>query len=178
MKIFYTKIKGLKIIQGNQFTDNRGSLKVTFHKKTMNFEKFIFEYSVISKKNVIRGLHFQYKFKQAKLIYVLKGKVLDVVVDLRKNSPTYGKYYSIILSEKNCKALYIPKGFAHGYYCYDKLNIMYYKLSNDYKPQYESGIKWNDKEIKINWPAGKKILSTKDFNLKSLFFFKNKFKGL
>jgi len=99
-------------------------------------------------------------------------------VDLRKNSKTFGKHYSIILSDKNCKALYVPEGFAHGYYCYDKLNIIYYKLSNYYKPQYESGIKWNDKNIKINWPSSKKIISSKDKNLSDLVFFKNNLKVL
>jgi len=178
MKVLSTKIKNLKVIQQNKFIDNRGFLKITFHNKIINFNKFIFEYSVTSKKNVIRGLHFQYKYQQAKLVYVLKGKILDVVVDLRKNSTTFGKFYSIILSDKNCKALYVPEGFAHGYYCYDKLNIIYYKLSNYYKPQYENGIKWNDKKIKINWPLGKKIISSKDKNLQGLDFFKNKFKSL
>jgi dTDP-4-dehydrorhamnose 3,5-epimerase len=178
MKILNTKIKGLKVIQQNKFVDKRGFLKITFHNKIINFNKFIFEYSVTSKKNVIRGLHFQYKYQQAKLIYVLKGKILDVVVDLRKNSKTFGKHYSIILSDKNCKALYVPEGFAHGYYCYDKLNIIYYKLSNYYKPQYESGIKWNDKNIKINWPSSKKIISSKDKNLSDLVFFKNNLKVL
>ena len=178
MKIFNTKIKDLKIIRHNKFVDNRGFLKITFHNEIININKFVFEYSITSKKNVIRGLHFQYKFQQAKMIYVLKGKILDVVLDLRKNSPTFGKYYSIILSDKNCKALYIPEGFAHGYYCYEKLNIVYYKLSNYYRPQYESGIKWNDKEIKINWPSGKKIISSKDKNLNNLYFFKEKFKAL
>ena len=86
--------------------------------------------------------------------------------------------YSIVLSDKNSKALYVPEGFAHGYYCYDKLNIIYYKLSNYYKPQYESGIKWHDKKIKINWPLGKKIISNKDKNLQGLDFFRNKFKSL
>jgi dTDP-4-dehydrorhamnose 3,5-epimerase len=178
MKILNTKIKDLKIIQHNKFVDNRGFLKITFHNKIINLNKFVFEYAVTAKKKVIRGLHFQYKFQQAKLVYVLKGKILDVVIDLRKNSPTFGKYYSIILSDKNCKALYIPEGFAHGYFCYEKLNIIYYKLSNYYKPQYESGIKWDDKKIKINWPRGKKIISSKDKKLKDLESFKNKFKAL
>ena len=93
MKIFNTRIKNLKIIQHNKFVDNRGFLKITFHNKIINLNKFVFEYSVTSKKNVIRGLHFQFKFQQAKLVYVLKGKILDVVVDLRKNSPTFGKYF-------------------------------------------------------------------------------------
>ncbi len=149
MKIFNTKFKNLKIIQHNKFVDKRGFLKITFNNKTINLNKFLFEYSVTSKKNVIRGLHFQYKFKQAKLIFVLKGKILDVVVDLRKNSPTFGKYFSIILSDKNCKALYVPEGFAHGYFCYENLNIIYYKLSNYYKPQYESGIKCETNYTKL-----------------------------
>ena len=178
MKILNTKIKDLKIIQHNQFVDNRGFLKITFHNKIINLNKFVFEYSVTSKKNVIRGLHFQYKSQQAKLVYVLKGKILDVVVDLRKNSPTFGKYYSIILSDKNCKALYVPEGFAHGYYCYENNNIIYYKLSNYYKSKYEDGIIWNANDVKIKWPNGKKILSRKDLKLKNLKEFIEKHKNL
>ena len=178
MKIFNTKIKDLKIIEQSKFIDSRGFLKITFHNKIINLNKFVFEYAVTSKKNVIRGLHFQYKFQQAKLVYVLKGKILDVVVDLRANSRTFGKYYSIVLSDKNCKALYVPEGFAHGYFCYEKLNIIYYKLSNYYKPQYESGIKWNDKKIQINWPSGENIISSKDKSLKDLKSFINNFKAL
>jgi len=178
MKVFDTKIKDLKIIQNIRFIDNRGFLRITFHNKIVDLNKFLFEYAVTSKKNVIRGLHFQYKYQQAKLVFVLKGKILDVAIDLRKNSSTFGQYYSTILSEKNNKALYIPEGFAHGYFCYEKLNIIYYKLSNYYKPQYESGIRWDDKDIKIIWPSGKKIISSKDKGLKDLNFFKKTFKAL
>ena len=178
MKITKTKFKDLIIIEQENFVDYRGELRVTFHQKNLNVNKFLFEYAVTSKKNVLRGLHFQKKFQQAKLVYVLKGKILDVVIDLRKKSKTFGKYFSIILSDKNKKALYVPEGFAHGYFCYEKLNIIYYKLSNYYKPQYESGIKWDDKKLKITWPRGKKIISSKDKHLKDLEFFKKKFKAL
>jgi len=87
---------------------------------------------------------------------------------LRKKSKTFGKSFSIILSENNCKTLYVPEGFAHGYYCLEKENIIYYRLSDYYNPRFESGIMWNDPEIKINWPKGKKILSKKDKLLKTI----------
>ena len=103
----------------------------------------------MSKKNVLRGFHFQYKFQQAKFVTVLKGKILDCVIDLRKGSKTFGKSYKIELSEENCKSLYIPEGFAHAYYSYADLNIIYYKLSNYYKLKFESGILWNDNFFKI-----------------------------
>ena len=92
------------------------------------------------KKNVLRGFHFQSKFKQSKFVSVIKGKILDVVIDLRKNSKTFGKTFKIILSQKNALSLYIPAGFAHAYYSYDKENIIYYKLDNYYAPKYENGI--------------------------------------
>ena len=122
--------------------------------------------------------NFQKKFQQAKLVYVLKGKILDVVIDLRKKSNTFGEYFSIVLSDKNKKALYIPEGFAHGYYCYENNNIIYYKLSNYYKPEYEDGIIWNANDIKIKWPNGKKILSRKDQKLKNLNAFIENYKSL
>ena len=178
MKIIKTKFKDLIIIKQDKFVDYRGELRITFHQKNLNVNKFLFEYAVTSKKNVIRGLHFQKKFQQAKLVYVLKGKILDVVVDLRKKSKTFGKYFSIVLSDKNKKALYIPEGFAHGYYCYASKNIIYYKLSNYYKPIYEDGIIWNAKDVKIKWPKGKKILSKKDLKLKNLKAFVKKHKHL
>ena len=178
MKIIKTKFKDLIIIEQEKFVDYRGELRITFHQKNLNVNKFVFEYAVTSKRNVLRGLHFQKKFQQAKLVYVLKGKILDVVVDLRKKSKTFGKYFSIILSDKNKKALYIPEGFAHGYYCYENNNIIYYKLSNYYKPEYEDGIIWNSNDVKIKWPNGKKILSKKDLKLKNLKEFIEKYKNL
>ena len=109
---------------------------------------------------------------------MLKGNILDVVIDLRKNSNTFGKTYSIGLSEKNCKSLYIPEGFAHAYYSFSDLNIIYYKLSNYYQPKYEDGILWNDKFLKIKWPINKPIVSKKDRNLKKFSEFLRIYKSL
>ena len=138
MKILKTKIKDLLIIKQKNNIDRRGSLKEIFDKRILN-KNFIFEYCTTSKKNALRGFHFQHKFQQAKFVSVLKGKILDYVIDLRKNSKTFGKTFKIILSDKNCISLYIPEGFAHAYFSYEKLNIIYYKLTNYYKPKFESG---------------------------------------
>ena len=178
MKIIKTKFKNLLIVRQPKFKDRRGNLRITYHDKKINFNKFIFDYAVKSKINVLRGLHFQYENQQAKFITALKGRIFDVVVDLRKNSKTFGQFYSIILSENNCKSLYVPEGFAHGYYCLEKENIIYYRLSDHYNPNFESGLIWNDPEIGINWPNGKKILSKKDKFLKNFNVFSTKYKGL
>ena len=172
MKVIDTKFKGLKIVQQIKHGDNRGNLRETFRRKIIKWDELIFDYATTSKKNVLRGFHFQSKYKQAKFVNVLKGKILDCVIDLRKNSKTFGKTFSVILSDSNCKSLYIPEGFAHAYYSYSKLNIIYYKLSNYYYPKYEDGIIWNDKSIKIKWPSKKMKVSIKDKKLRSLVSFK------
>ena len=178
MKIIYTKFKGLIIIKQKKHIDARGYLRETFRKNIIKSSELVFDYATASKKNVLRGFHFQSKFKQAKLVSVLKGKILDCVIDLRKSSKTFGKSFSIELSENNCKSLYIPEGFAHAYYSYSDLNIIYYKLSNYYEPKFESGILWNDNFIKIKWPKKKPIVSKKDKNLFTFLEFKKIYKGL
>ena len=178
MKIINTKINGLKIIQQTKHGDNRGYLRETFRKKIIKWDQLIFDYATISKKNVLRGFHFQSKFKQAKFVSVLKGKILDCVIDLRKKSKTFGKCFSIELSEKNCRSLYIPEGFAHAYYSFSSLNIIYYKLSNYYHPKYEDGIIWNDKSLKNNWPTKKPIVSKKDKKLRTFSDFVKTYTGL
>ena len=178
MKIINTKIQGLKIIQQKKHGDSRGYLRETFRKKIIKWDQLIFDYSTFSKKNVLRGFHFQSKFMQAKFVSVLKGKILDYVIDLRKKSKTFGKSFSIVLSEKNCKSLYIPEGFAHAYYSFSNLNIIYYKLSNYYYPEYEDGILWNDETLKSKWPIKKPIVSPKDKKLKTFIDFKKIYKGL
>ena len=178
MRIIKTKFKDLKIIEHKRSLDKRGTLRETYNKKIMNWENFVFDYATISKKNILRGFHYQYKFQQAKLVTVIKGKIFDSVIDLRKKSKTFGKHFSIILSEKNCKSLFIPKGFAHAYYSFDHLNIIYYRLSDYYKPGFEGGIIWNDKKIKTKWPNKKPILSIKDKKLDTFNIFKKKFRGL
>ena len=166
MKIYKTKIKDLLVIKQKNNIDNRGSLREIYNKKLLN-KKFIFEYCTTSKKNILRGFHFQSKFQQAKYVNVLKGKILDVVIDLRRKSKTFGKSFKIILSKENAIGLFIPRGFAHAYYSFEEENIIYYKLDNFYKPKYEHGIIHNDKKIKIKWPKRKMIVSKKDKKLKS-----------
>lgn len=178
MIIITTKFSGLKIIKLKKNIDNRGFLKETFRDKNLRGSNLIFDYCVFSKQNILRGFHFQYKYKQSKYITVLKGKILDCVVDLRKNSKTFGKTFKIILSEKNSLSLYVPEGFAHSYLTLEKSNLVYYKLSNYYKPKFESGIIWNDRDLKINWPNKKPNISKKDKNLPTFKNFKKKFRYL
>ena len=177
MKIIKTKFKDLLIIKQKNNIDRRGSLRETFNKKLLN-KKFIFEYCTTSRANALRGFHFQYKFQQAKYVSVLKGKILDYVIDLRKNSKTFGKTFKIILSDKNCLSLYMPEGFAHAYYSYEKYNIIYYKLTNYYKPKFEDGINLLDKDLKINWPKKNFSISKKDKKLMNFKKFCKNYKFL
>ena len=178
MKVINTKIKDLKIIKQKKHGDKRGYLRETFRKKIIKWDNLIFDYCTTSKKNVLRGFHFQHKFQQAKFVSVLKGKILDCVIDLRKKSKTFGKTFTIVLSEENCTSLYIPEGFAHAYYSCSDLNIIYYKLSNYYYPKFEDGILWNDKKMKIVWPSKRPVVSPKDKKLKSFLDFKKVYRGL
>ena len=177
MIIKKTKFKDLLIVKQKDNKDNRGSLRETFNNKILK-KKFIFEYCTTSRKNVLRGFHFQTKFKQSKYVNVVKGKILDVVIDLRRKSKTFGKTYKIILSKKNSLGLYIPAGFAHAYYSYDKENIIYYKLDNYYAPKFESGIIYNDPSLKIRWPKKKMKVSQKDKKLLTIKEFIKRFKSL
>ena len=137
--------------------------------------KFPFMVMSYSKKNVIRGLHIQRKKPQGKFISVIKGKILDVAVDLRKYSNTYGKYFSIILSEKNSKSVYVPPGFAHGFCGLEKENYIIYNCTNYRHKKSEIGIQYNDKSLKIKWPIKKPIISKKDKKSLSFSQYKNKF---
>ncbi len=178
MKIIKTNFKNLLIVKQKNNMDKRGSLRETYNKKLLKKTNFVFEYCTISKKNSLRGFHFQYKHQQAKYVSVLKGKILDCVIDLRSRSKTFGKVFKIVLSEKNCLSLYIPEGFAHAYFSYEKLNVVYYKLNNFYKPQFESGINLMDKKLKINWPSKKCEISKKDKNLLTFEDFCKNYKSL
>jgi len=172
MTIFPTDIADLLIIQPQIFQDNRGYFFECFtQKKWANLE---LEYNWIqdneskSSYGVIRGLHFQTgDHAQAKLVRVIHGKVLDVVVDLRKEQPTYGKSYSIILSGENKRQLLIPRGFAHGYGVLEDETIFAYKCDNYYHKDSESGIHCEDVSLEIDWliPAEKRIISEKDLVL-------------
>ena len=176
MIIKKTNFKDLLIVKQKDNKDNRGSLRETFNYKILK-KKFVFEYCTASKKNVFRGFHFQTKNIQAKYVNVIKGKILDIVIDLRKKSKTFGKTYCIILSQKNALGLFIPPGFAHAYFSYDKENIIYYKLDNYYNPKFENGIVFKDPTLRLKLP-NKVIVSKKDKQLMTLDQFKKKIKYL
>jgi len=171
MKIKNVNIAGLKIIKTKIFFDNRGFFKEVF-KNNLFKKNFKFDVMSSSKKNVIRGLHIQTKKPQAKVITVVLGKIMDVAVDLRKNSKTFGKYYSLIISDKSDYSFYIPEGFAHGFLCLSNKCIVHYKCSEYRHKESETTLDWRDQEVKIKWPIKKPILSKKDKIGKNLEFFR------
>jgi len=171
MFIKKTKIEGLIILKTKIFKDSRGSLKEVYQRRILK-KNFVFDVMSKSKKGVLRGLHVQTKHSQAKLITVTHGKIFDVAVDLRKKSLTFGKYYSLIISEDSDFSLYIPKGFAHGFLCLSNKCTVNYKCSTYRNSKSEKTLKWNDKTLNIRWPVRSPILSNKDKNGEDLNFFK------
>ena len=161
MKIYKTKIKDLLVIKGKIHKDNRGYFREVLVEKLLK-KKFVFNIVSKSKKNVVRGLHYQTGKPQGKFISVMRGKILDVAVDLRKKSKTYGKHFKIILSDKNAKSIFIPEGFAHGFAGLDDENLVIYSCTNYRNKKSERGIIWNDKNLNINWGINKPIISDKD----------------
>ncbi|AOW21151.1 dTDP-4-dehydrorhamnose 3,5-epimerase [Urechidicola croceus] len=170
MKITKTKLDGCFIIEPTILKDKRGYFYESFNSKKFNELtglniNFVQDNQALSSKGVLRGLHYQVgKDAQAKLVRVLKGKVLDVAVDIRKESPTYGEYVSVKLSAKNHKQLFVPRGFAHGYIVLSKTALFFYKCDNFYNKQAEGGIMYNDPTISIDWklPQSEFIISEKD----------------
>ena len=167
MKIKKTKFKGLLILNGIKHEDKRGYLRELVLEKLIN-KKFKFQILSLSKKNVLRGLHFQIRKPQGKLISVIKGEIFDVAVDIRKNSKTFGKHFSIRLSDKNCTSVYIPPGFAHGFLTLKKENIICYSLTEYRSQKDERSLKYNDPKLKIKWPIKKPNISVKDKNANNL----------
>jgi dTDP-4-dehydrorhamnose 3,5-epimerase len=163
MKIIKTKFKNLLLLKTNVYKDKRGYFKEV-EKFSILKKKFIFDCFSFSKKGTLRGLHLQKKNSQAKIITVTQGKILDVVVDLRKNSKTYGEFYSIEISQNSNFSIFIPEGFAHGFLCLSKNCAIYYKCSNYRHKSSEITIKWDDPDLKISWPIKNPILSKKDQN--------------
>jgi dTDP-4-dehydrorhamnose 3,5-epimerase len=167
-------IEGLYKIHPFRVYDERGTFTKDFSTESMIQNKFDFNIVEVfytnSYKGVIRALHFQSIKEQAKLIRCISGKIFDVVVDLRTDSPTFGQWRSFILSEENSLQLLIPKGFAHGYLVLENA-IVSYKCDEKFYAEYDSGIKWNDKDLKIDWPLDlveeNIIISERDQNLKS-----------
>jgi dTDP-4-dehydrorhamnose 3,5-epimerase len=180
MKINKTFIEDLLIIEPQLFKDDRGFFYESYNKnnldKVINID-FVQDNESKSNKGVIRGLHFQLPpFEQTKLVRCVIGKILDVVVDLRTNSKTYGKSFSIELSSENNKQLFVPKGFAHGFQVLSEEAIVNYKVDNFYNPKSDSGIIWNDKDLSIDWSLDiKPVLSLKDLKLISFKELKSPF---
>lgn len=162
-----TDIEGVYLIEPKCFGDSRGYFMETYEKNA--FDQAGLTYTFVqsnqskSHKGVLRGLHFQTRKPQAKLVRVVEGEVYDVAVDLRKDSPTYGKYVGAKLSQDNHLMLMIPRGFAHGFLVLSETAVFEYQVDDTYDPGFEGGIVWNDKEIGIAWPLeGKPSLSNKD----------------
>ena len=182
MKIIETNIEGLVIIEPKVFGDARGYFMETFHKNVFNSNvtetEFIQDNESKSSRGVLRGLHFQLPpYQQAKLVRVIEGEVLDVAVDLRKNSKTYGQHHSILLSGENKKQFFVPRGFAHGFAVLSETAIFSYKVDNLYAPTHDSGILWNDETLNIDWNIDIALiqLSEKDKNLSSFKDFSSPF---
>jgi len=168
MKIEYTPFKDLLILKPKIFKDTRGYFLESYNKEKLASyinNDFVQDNESCSQKGVLRGLHFQLPpFTQAKLIRVIKGRILDVVVDIRKDSKTFGEYYKIELNEDNKYQLYVPVGFAHGFVCLEDDTIINYKCSKFYKPKSEVSLLWNDKTLNIDWLTTSPTLSDKDKN--------------
>ena len=167
MKVITTKISDVKIIEPKVFEDERGCFFESWHDNKFAEQVLDVEFKQdnvsCSTQGVLRGLHFQKQHAQGKLIQVLVGEVFDVAVDIRKSSPTYGKWIGTILSEQNRRQLWIPQGFAHGFYVMSEKAICSYKCTDNYDPKSEVCIRWNDADLNIQWPlTGKPIVSEKD----------------
>ncbi len=167
MEIIETGIKDLLLLKPKVFKDERGYFYESYNQ--LNFKniginvEFTQDNQSLSNKDIVRGLHFQSPpHAQDKLVRVIKGAVLDVAVDIRKNSPTYGKHFKVELTEDNFLMLFIPKGFAHGFATLQDNTIFSYKCSDTYHPETEGGLQWNDREIGIEWGIENPILSEKD----------------
>ena len=163
MHIEKTKFKDLIILRSEIFKDNRGFFKEINKKKILK-KDLIFDCLSHSKKNTIRGLHFQTKKSQGKFITVVQGEILDVAVDLRKNSKTFGQYFSIRIKQDSNFSIFIPENFAHGFACLSKTCTLYYRCTNYRHKQSETTLRWNDPYLNIKWNIQKPILSIKDKN--------------
>ena len=185
MKFSKAIIPGIVVIEPTVLSDKRGYFLESFNKN--EFEKAIGKVSFVqdnesrSSKGVLRGLHYQKPpFAQAKLVRCIEGEILDIAVDIRKDSPTYGLYHSDVLSSENKKQLFIPKGFAHGFVVLSEYAVFAYKVDNTYAPDCEAGILWNDKELGVEWGVNEKeiFISDKDDQLPLFSEFKSPFKLL
>jgi len=167
MEIFKTPLEGLLVIKPRIFGDDRGYFfecwsKQSFTENGLDLD-FVQDNQSLSGKGVLRGLHFQNPpYAQGKLVRVIKGAVLDIAVDIRKDSPTYGQHFSVELSEKNKTIVWIPPGFAHGFLTFEDNTIFTYKCTGVYNKEHEGALLWNDKDLNINWKINDPLVSEKD----------------
>ena len=182
MKFIETKISDVIIIEPTVFGDVRGYFLESYNQK--KFEEVVGKISFVqdneskSSKGVLRGLHFQKPpFEQAKLVRCIEGEVLDVAVDIRKNSKTYGHHVAVLLSGENKRQLFVPRGFAHGFLVLSESATFAYKVDNTYAPEFDAGIRWNDKELNIQWGIddSEVMISAKDTELPFLSEFESPF---
>jgi len=167
MKVINTGIEGLAVLQPTLHKDQRGYFMETYRENLLRElglkSGFVQDNFSISKKNVLRGLHYQAgKAAQSKLVMVCRGEIIDVAVDIRKKSPTFGQYISIRLSEENHKIMFIPEGFAHGFSVLSEEAAVFYKCSAYYNRQMERGLRWDDPLLKIDWQVKNPVVSEKD----------------
>ena len=166
MKAEKTAFQKAMIIEPDAFRDKRGYFMETYHKEkyeqlglTTQFVQDNLSYSV---RDTLRGLHYQHPRGQAKLVQVIKGEIFDVIVDIRRGSPTFGQWTGISLSDENNRQLYVPEGFAHGFCVLSDTAVVYYKCSDFYAPENEGGILWSDPDLNISWPLKDPVISEKD----------------
>jgi dTDP-4-dehydrorhamnose 3,5-epimerase len=168
MKVIETKLPGVMIVEPTVFGDARGFFMETWNQKRYAATglplSFVQDNLSFSRQGTLRGLHFQHPNAQGKLVFVLQGEVFDVAVDIRFGSPTFGQWVGATLSADNKRQLYIPAGFAHGFFVVSETALFAYKCTDFYNPEAEGGIAWDDPDLSITWPEGKPILSDKDRN--------------
>jgi len=166
MRVLKNKLEGILLIETKLYTDERGFFLECFQQERYRsvgiMEDFVQDNHSRSKKNVLRGLHFTKSSSQAQIVTVIRGVVFDVVVDIRKNSPTFGEWFGIELSDEGINQIYMPNGFAHGFCVLSDWADLHYKVSQRFDPNNEGGLMWNDNQVKINWPIDNPVLSTRD----------------
>ena len=166
MQVKNISFEGLLIIEPDSFKDERGFFLETFqsarYREAGIIDDFIQDNQSRSAKGVLRGLHFQVRRPQAQILTVIRGEIFDVTVDLRQKSPTFGKWFGIVLGDKGPRQIYMAGGFAHGFYVLSDWADLHYKVSQFYDPKDEGGLIWNDPDIGIKWPAKAPNISTRD----------------
>lgn len=163
---------GIKLLKVKYFYDSRGMFYEIYNKKKFSdkniYDNFVQDSVSVSKKNVLRGLHYKVKKSQSQLLTILEGEIFDCVVDLRKSSKTYLSVFSFILNSKKNNQIYMPKGMAHGFCVLSNKAILHYNASQNYDPKNQNGIRWNDIDLDIKWPIKRPIISNRDNKFRSL----------